>query len=63
MKKLIPAVLVIGLAALAIWKLRFGKSEDPRLIRLTGNIELTEVDLAFKSAAASANCWCRRARM
>jgi HlyD family secretion protein len=44
---LIPAFLVAALAAFALWRAARGTG-DPNQIRLSGNIELTEVDLSFK---------------
>lgn len=48
-KAIIPVVLVVGLGAFAAWKFGFAESRDPNVLHLTGNIELTEVKLSFKS--------------
>lgn len=47
-KKVIIPVVVIAVAGVAFWRwLRPG--EDPNLIRVSGNIELTQIDLSFKT--------------
>jgi HlyD family secretion protein len=50
-KKFVPIVIVLALAVAAglAWS-RYSKREDPNRIRLSGNIELTQVDIAFKIA-------------
>ncbi len=50
MKKPIVILLVLAVAGAAVWAYRgMGKAPDNRLI-LSGNIELTEVNIAFKTA-------------
>lgn len=47
-KKVIIPVVVIAVAGVALWRwLRPG--EDPNVIRVSGNIELTQIDLSFKT--------------
>ena len=46
-KKLIPIVAVLGIGGLLAWKFA-GDHQDPNVIHLSGNIELTEVNLSFK---------------
>lgn len=48
MKKIIPIVLVAAVAAGLAWRYLRGVDEDG-VLRLSGNIELTEVTLSFKS--------------
>lgn len=48
MKKIIPVVLVLLIITAAILSSGLFKKEDPNLIRLSGNIELTQVDISFK---------------
>jgi HlyD family secretion protein len=48
-KRIVP-VLVLVVAALAVWQWARHGNGDPNTIRLSGNIELTEVNLSFKSA-------------
>lgn len=48
MKKIIPVVLVLLMITAAILSSGLFKKEDPNLIRLSGNIELTQVDISFK---------------
>lgn len=47
-KKIVPVVLVLAAAGFAAWKI-LGDGHDPNVIKLSGNIELTEVNVAFKS--------------
>jgi HlyD family secretion protein len=49
MKKLIPILLLAGAAAAAYYFLR-PKGDDPSRIRLSGNLEITELNLAFKTS-------------
>jgi HlyD family secretion protein len=48
-KKIVPIILLaaVVVAAAVAWS-RYSKREDPNRIRLSGNIELTQVDIAFK---------------
>lgn len=48
-KKLIPIILIAAIGGFWAYKLWNGRAEEG-LIRLSGNIELTEVDIAFKTA-------------
>lgn len=48
-KKLIPIILIAALGGFWAYKAWSGRAEEG-LIRLSGNIELTEVDIAFKTA-------------
>ena len=48
MKKLIPLLLLITAGAAAFYYLR-QPAEDPSRIRLSGNLEITEVNAAFKT--------------
>lgn len=48
-KKLIPIILIVAIAGFWAYKKWAGEA-DAGLIRLSGNIELTEVDIAFKTA-------------
>lgn len=47
-KIVIPVVLVAAAGAFAAWRATHPAS-DPDLLRISGNIELTEVDLSFKT--------------
>lgn len=47
MKKIIPIVLVLAVAGVFAWR-HFSGSEADGVLRLSGNIELTEVTLSFK---------------
>lgn len=50
MKKIIPILIVaVGVAALAMYRSGSFVKEDPTRIHLSGNIELTQVDLSFKA--------------
>src|SRR6266567_1545474 len=50
MKKVIPILLVLVIAAVAVYALRgTRKAPDNRLL-ISGNIELDEVNIAFKTA-------------
>ncbi len=50
LKRLIPIVIVLAAGVAALFALRgFGRKQDNRLI-VSGNIELTEVDIAFKTS-------------
>jgi HlyD family secretion protein len=44
---IVAAVFVAAVIAVNVWK-RYSKNADPDRIRVSGNIELTEVDIAFK---------------
>ncbi len=47
----IPVILVlVALTAIVAWRSGWFAKEDPNRIRLSGNIELTEVDVSFKTA-------------
>jgi len=50
-KRIVPVVilLVVVAAAWVGWS-RYSKGDDPNRMRLSGNIELTQVDIAFKTA-------------
>jgi HlyD family secretion protein len=48
-KKLIPIILIAAIGGFWAYKVWNGRAEEG-LIRLSGNIELTEVDIAFKTA-------------
>src|SRR5258706_15963173 len=51
MKKVIRIVVVLvvlGAAGAALLRSGFFKKEDPNHIRLSGNIELTQIDVSFK---------------
>ena len=49
MRKRILIILVIVALAIAgvVWSARLGR-QDPNIIKLSGNIELTQVDISFK---------------
>src|SRR5260370_22276885 len=51
MRKRLLIILVIIGAAIAgvLWSGRMGR-QDPNVIKLSGNIELTQVDISFKTA-------------
>ncbi|MBL8216259.1 MAG: HlyD family efflux transporter periplasmic adaptor subunit [Bryobacterales bacterium] len=50
MKKIIPILIIAaGVAGLAIYRSGSFVKEDPTRIHLSGNIELTQVDLSFKA--------------
>jgi len=50
-KRLIPAILIVAALAVAgvLWSKRFNRDDSNR-IRLSGNMELTQVDISFKVA-------------
>jgi HlyD family secretion protein len=50
-KRLIPVILILVVLAIAglLWSKRFGR-DDANQIRLSGNMELTQVDISFKAA-------------
>jgi HlyD family secretion protein len=48
-KKIILPVLLV-LVGLAVWRFGFANGKDPNRLLLHGNIELTEVNLSFKSS-------------
>lgn len=50
MKKLIIIIVVLIVGTAAVLRSGFFKKEDSNLIRLSGNIELTQVDISFKTA-------------
>lgn len=50
MKKIVIIFLILAAAGFAVYKFGLEKSSDPNLLVLSGNIELTKVDLSFKSA-------------
>lgn len=47
-KKFIPVILIFGIALIGLLWFRWSKSENKNAILLSGNIELTEVNIAFK---------------
>lgn len=47
-KKVVPIVAVLSIGGFLAWKY-LGGGHDPNVIRLSGNIELTEVNVAFKT--------------
>lgn len=47
-KIIIPAAVIIAAGAFAAWRATH-PAADPDLLRISGNIELTEVDLSFKT--------------
>lgn len=49
MKRLIPFLLLAAVAAAAIYYFR-RPADDPRRIKISGNLEVTEVNAAFKTA-------------
>jgi HlyD family secretion protein len=50
-KRLIPILLILAVLAVAgfVWSKKFGRNDANR-IRLSGNMELTQVDISFKTA-------------
>jgi HlyD family secretion protein len=48
-KRILIIILILAAAGGAVWVFRGGKAPDDRLV-LSGNIELTEVNIAFKTA-------------
>lgn len=46
-KVMIPVIVVVAAGAALAWKVAH-PGEDPNVIRISGNIELTQVDLSFK---------------
>ena len=58
MKKRIPLIilLILILAGILTWFLVFKEKEDPNIIRISGNIEITDVDLGFKIAGRLDQC-------
>ncbi|PYT32433.1 MAG: hemolysin secretion protein D [Acidobacteria bacterium] len=50
-KRLVPVILIVAALAIAgvLWSKRFNR-EDSNRIRLSGNMELTQVDISFKVA-------------
>lgn len=49
MKKLIPILLLLAVGAAAAYYFRTEK-QDPNLLHISGNLEMTQVDIAFKLA-------------
>lgn len=49
-KRVIPIAVVIGIAAVVVVKSGWLNHDDGTRIRISGNIELTEVDVAFKTS-------------
>jgi HlyD family secretion protein len=50
-KRIVPViVLLAAIAAAWVGWSRYSKGDDPNRMRLSGNIELTQVDIAFKTA-------------
>jgi HlyD family secretion protein len=49
-KKLIPLIATVLLGSIAVYGYRNGRSEPEGRILLHGNIEMTEIDIAFKTA-------------
>ncbi len=51
MKKIIPIVIVlIALTAAGLWWAGKFRTDDPNVLKVSGNIELTQVDVSFKIA-------------
>jgi len=48
-KAILPVVAVAAIGGFTAWRM-LGNHSDPNVIRLSGNIELTQVDLSFKTA-------------
>ena len=48
-KAILPVVAVAAIGGIVAWRM-LGNHADPNVIRLSGNIELTQVDLSFKTA-------------
>jgi HlyD family secretion protein len=48
-KAILPIAAVAAIGGFTAWRI-LGNSADPNVIRLSGNIELTQVDLSFKTA-------------
>lgn len=49
-RKLIPIILIVLIAAVAaVWWFGFRSHEQPDTIKISGNIELTEVNIGFKT--------------
>lgn len=48
MKKTIPVVVALAILAAVVLRSSLFQKEDPNVIRLSGNIELTQVDISFK---------------
>ena len=49
-KRLIPIVIILAMAGAALYAFRGGKRPPDNRLILSGNIELTEVNIAFKTA-------------
>ncbi|HLK48942.1 MAG TPA: efflux RND transporter periplasmic adaptor subunit [Bryobacteraceae bacterium] len=49
-KRLILILVVVAAGAAILYSLRGSSSQDPSRIRISGNVELTEVNIAFKTA-------------
>lgn len=49
-KKIIPIVLLAAVLAVAVYLFRRWQGDENRRILISGNIELTEVDIAFKTS-------------
>ena len=47
-KKLIPVVLLAAAAAFLVWRFALNRNGEENALLLSGNIELTEVDISFK---------------
>src|SRR6516225_12351997 len=48
-KRLVPVVVVAAVAVAAVSVYRWSHQTDPNTIRVSGNIELTEVNISFKA--------------
>src|SRR5437867_11548897 len=49
-KKIIPLIATVLVGTIAVYAYRNGRSEPKGRILLHGNIEMTEIDIAFKTA-------------
>lgn len=49
MKKILPIVIVLALAAALFYRFVWSEQEEPDELVISGNIEMTEVDIAFKT--------------
>jgi len=49
-KRIIPVVLVIAIAAFLVWRFGLNRNGEEGSLLLSGNVELTEVDISFKQS-------------
>lgn len=49
-KRIIPVVLLLSAAGYLVWRFALAGNGDPNSLTLSGNIELTEVEMSFKQA-------------